>query len=129
MDSFLATLQPMLMLFVCIAVGFTIYKCKLLPENAGQTIAKLELWVFCPSLCFTTMLRYCTIETLSTHAVNVFLSSLCVLLAIAIAIPLSRLFVRENVSERGIYAYALAFANSGYLGDPVVLALFGFGLG
>lgn len=43
----------------------------------------------------------------------------------AIAITLAKLFVKENNAERGIYSYALAFANSGYVGDPIVLALFG----
>ena len=33
--------------------------------------------------------------------------------------------MRERSAERGIYAYALAFANSAYMGDPLVLALFG----
>ena len=55
MNVFLATLNPMLTLFLCIAVGFVLYKCKLLPENAGSVIAKLETWVFCPALSFMTM--------------------------------------------------------------------------
>jgi predicted permease len=41
------------------------------------------------------------------------------------AIPLARLFVRQKGTERGIYTYALAFANGGYVGDPVVQSLFG----
>lgn len=35
------------------------------------------------------------------------------------------MFVKENTPERGVYRYALAFANSGYIGDPIVLAMFG----
>ncbi len=125
METFFATITPMLTLFICIAAGFTVHKCKLLPENSGTVIAKMETWIFYPALCFTTMLRYCTIESVSTHAVNILLSALCVSLSLSISIPLSRLFVRENTPERGVFAYALAFANSGYLGDPVVQAMFG----
>jgi predicted permease len=69
--------------------------------------------------------KYCTVQTLSTHAANLALSVCGVALAMAIAIPLSRVFVREGGAERGIYAYALAFANSAYMGDPLVLSLFG----
>lgn len=125
MSVFLATLNPMLTLFLCIAIGFALYKCKILPEGSGSVIAKLETWVFCPALSFTTMLRFCTLSTIREHAINVLLGACCVSVAVAIAIPLSCLFVRKKSPERGIYRYALAIANSGYLGDPVVLSLFG----
>ena len=125
LQTFLATLNPMLMLFICIAVGFILNKCKILPENAGKVMAKLETWVFCPALSFSTMATYCTINTISAHATNIFFGVCCVALSMAIAIPLGKVFIREKTSERGIYMYALAFANGGYIGDPVVLALFG----
>lgn len=125
MTIFMAALTPMLTLFFCIAIGFLLAKTKVLPESAGKTMAKMETWIFSPALSFTTMLRYCTVDSLSTHGVNIVMASISVALAMAIAIPLAKLFVRENNAERGVYAYALAFANSGYMGDPIVLALFG----
>ncbi len=125
MVTFLATLTPMLTLFFCIAVGFVLLKAKILPESASKTMAKMETWVFCPALSFTTMLRYCTVSSLSTHGTNIIMACISVTIAMAIAIPLAKLFVKENNAERGVYSYALAFANSGYIGDPIILALFG----
>ncbi len=125
LDTFLATLSPMLTLFLCMAVGYTANKTKILPENAGKTMAKMETWIFCPALSFCTMARFCTVSTLGIHAKNILLSSIGVALALGIAIFLSRFFVKKKCAERGIYQYALAFANSGYVGDPLVLALFG----
>lgn len=125
MTAFFATLTPMLTLFLCIAVGYTAGKTRILPENAGKTLAKAETWIFCPALNFMTMVRFCTVDSIATHAVNVMLSCFGVALAVGIAILLSRAFVKEKRPERGIYAYALAFANGGYMGDPIVLALFG----
>ena len=125
MTTFFATLTPMLTLFFCIALGFLFTKTGILPDGAGKTLAKCETWIFCPALSLMTMIRFCTVDSLSVHGTNILLSSLGVLTAMLIAIPLSRLFVKENCSERGVYAYALAFANSGYMGDPIVLALFG----
>ncbi len=124
-DTFLATLNPMLTLFICIAVGFIVRKANLLPEDSGTVMAKLENWVFCPALSFATMARNCTVDSLGTHATNIVLSACGVAIAIAIAIPLACVFVKKKCPERGVYMYALAFANSGYIGDPVVLALFG----
>ena len=125
MSTFLATLNPMLMLFVCIAVGFILSKCKILPEGSGKVMAKLETWIFCPALNFTTMAYFCTVDSIGEHFINIILSSFGVLLAVGISIFLSPFFVKEKGPERGVYNYALAFANSGYMGDPIVLALFG----
>lgn len=125
MQTFLATLTPMLTLFFIIAIGFLLAKAKVLPDSAGKPMAKMETWIFCPALSFMTMVRYCTVDSLQTHGTNLLLACVSVTLAMAIAIPLSKLFVKKNTPERGVYAYALAFANSGYIGDPIVLALFG----
>ncbi len=125
MSTFLATLTPMLTLFLCITIGFTLTKTKILPDSASKVMAKLETWVFCPALGFMTMARYCTVDTLSTHAANVAMGTVTVAISLAVAIPLSCAFAKKCTSENGIYAYGLAFANSTYIGDPVVLALFG----
>ena len=125
MTTFLATLTPMLTLFLCIAVGFILTKCKILPESSSKIMAKMETWIFCPALSFMTMVRFCTVETIGEHLINIILSCVAVAFAMAIAIFLARFFIKKKSIERGVYAYALAFANGGYMGDPVVLALFG----
>ncbi len=122
---FLATLNPMLTLFICIAVGFISRKTRILPESAGSVMAKLETWIFCPALSFATMARFCTPSTIGKHAVNVLFGTVCVSIGIGLSILISRLIIRKPTPERGVYAYALAYANGGYLGDPLVLALFG----
>ncbi len=125
LETFLATLSPMLTLFICMAVGYITNKTKILPDNAGKVMAKMETWIFFPALSFCTMARNCTPTTLGTHAKNILLAGFSVVLALSISILLARFFVREKNAERGVYLYALAFANSGYVGDPLVLALFG----
>ena len=125
MELFLSTLSPMATLFFCIAIGFILSKVKIFPDSAGNILAKMETWIFCPALSFMTMVRYCTVDSFATHATNILLAGAMVLIALIIATILARFFVRENNAERGVYKYALAFANSGYVGDPIVLALFG----
>lgn len=115
----------MLTLFLCIAIGFTLRKAKILPDSAGKTMAKLVTWVFMPSLSFITLARNCTLEKLTTNATNILLSAATLALAMAIGIALSFWFVRRKSPERGVYQYALVFANCGYVGDPVIQAIFG----
>lgn len=122
---FFATATPILTLFVCIAVGFTVRKANIVDRTASKTVSKLVTWVFCPALNFSTMAKNFTVQTLSTHAANLTVAVLMVAVALLIAIPLARVFVPQKGPERGIYTYALAFANSTYMGDPVILMLFG----
>lgn len=88
-------------------------------------MAMMETWIFCPALSFMTMARYCTIDSIGDHAVNIVLAGAGVALAILLGSLLARFFAKRKSYEWGVYAYALAFANSGYMGDPIVLALFG----
>ena len=125
LSSFLATLDPMLMLFLCIAIGFVLRKTHILPENAGSVMAKLVTWVFTPALCFITLAKNCTVETLGTHLTNLLFSCCAIALVLPLAIALSFYFVKKKSLERGVYQYGLVFANHGYIGDPVVQALFG----
>ena len=125
LTTFIATLKPMLTLFLCIVIGFILKKTNILPENAGKAMSKLIAVVFYPALCFSSTARYFNVSTLKLHATNIIVSAVGLCFSIAIAILLSRLFVKEKCYARGIYQYALAFANSGYMGDPLVEAIFG----
>jgi predicted permease len=94
--TFLATLNPILVLFICIVLGFVLSKTKILPEFAGSVMAKLEVWVFCPALNFYTMAYFCTIENIGAHASSVIIASLVLCVMVPLACLLSRFFVRQN---------------------------------
>ena len=115
----------MLYLFTCIAIGFALKKANCIPEGSGPVLAKLENWVLCPALSFMTTATYFKVDNLSLHGINILLSCIVAGFALALAILLSHVFVREAIYERGVYAYALMFGNFGFVGDPLVIALFG----
>lgn len=125
LDIFLATLNPMLTLFICMLIGFVLKKTDILPANASKIMSKLIIWVFYPALSFSTMARFFTVDTIKIHASNMGMFTVGLACAVAIAFLLAPLFVKEKCYERGIYLYALTFANSGYMGDPLVQAIFG----
>ena len=125
LEAFLTTLDPMLTLFTFIAIGYIIKKLGVLPDNSATVLAKLETNVIFPALSFVTMGRNCTPDTISTHIINITLATVMMFVAIIVATLISPLFIKEKGMERGVYKYALAFANSGYVGDPLVLGMFG----
>lgn len=125
LKTFSATLTPMITLFLCIIIGFTVKKLNIISDASRKVIAKLITWVFYPALSFSTMARSFTATTLTKHLSNILLSTVALFIAIPLAIILSGLFIRKKCYERGVYQYALAFGNSGYMGDPLVDAMFG----
>lgn len=125
LNTFLAVLTPLSTLFICIGIGFALAKLGVLPKEASKTISKLVVWVFAPALSFITMARYFTVDTIAFNSVNLLLSCIMTAISVIIAIPLSRIFAKSGTYESGIYKYALAFANLGYMGDPLVLSIFG----
>lgn len=123
-DVFTATLSPMLVMFLCMVVGFVLNKKKLCPDNTTTVLSKLETYVLCPALTLSTFSRYCTPESLSAHSDLILFSALLTVLAIALAYALSPLFANKGYS-RNVYKYALAFANSGFMGNAIVPAILG----
>ena len=126
LDTFLATLNPMLTLFICIAVGFILRKTNILGDGASTVLAKLENWVFVPALNFSAMAQYFKVQTLISHASNLIFSSLSLAVSVVLTLILVGFFIKDkHAYETGVYKYALTFANSGYMGDPIILAIFG----
>ena len=125
LQAFLLTIDPILMLFLCIIIGFALRAANILPKDAGKVMAKLITWVFYPALSFTTMANYCTVDKLGQNITYILLCCCGVAIALGIAIPVGSLLAKRKPSEKGVYQYSLAFANSAYMGDPLVLALFG----
>lgn len=123
-DVFLATLSPMLVMLLCMIIGFVLNKQKLCPENTTTVLSKLETYVLCPALILRTFSKYCTVASLSEQYRMVLYSLLAVLLAILLAHGLSPFFAQKGYS-RNIYKYALAFGNFGFMGNAIVPAILG----
>lgn len=121
---FLATLTPMLTMFVCILVGFVMKKGNLVPADTGTVISKLEAFVLCPALIISTFLRNCNAAAIAQNAqLMLYCTGVCIA-ELLIAIPLSRLFYKKGYL-RNIYAYCLVVANYGFMGNAIVPVIFG----
>ncbi len=131
MDIFNLTLKQMLMMFSLILVGFLLRKKNKLPENSGTVMAKLETFIFVPALYLFTQMTKCTIETFTANASLILYGFVIVLSAIILSYPLSKCFVRkaadspDSLYQRNIYKYALTFGNYGFMGNFIVLGVWG----
>lgn len=123
--GFQATLSPILSLFLIMAIGFFLRKKKLLPEQAGTVLSKLETFLLLPALNFNTMLTRCTVETLKSDYRLIFYSLIVIFAAVVMAYVLSAFFEKKDAYMRNIYKYALTFSNYGYMGYAIVPLILG----
>lgn len=124
LNTFLATLSPMMVMVVCILIGFLLRKFRLMPENSAAVLSKLEIYVLLPARVLSSFLTYCTVESILSQYKVVLYSAVATVLAVAMGIPLARLFSKKR-DERVIYQYSLMIANFGYLGNAIVPEIMG----
>lgn len=131
MQIFISTFSQMLVIFLFLAIGFILRKKNIVSDNAPSILSKMELYVFNVALTLKNMINYCTVENFKANLDLVFYGFATILFAIAISYPLSRLFVKNSKENserkylRNIYKYALTFGNYGFMGNFIVLSIFG----
>ena len=124
MQAFIPVLNQMLFLFTCIMIGLAVNKLKLLPENADRTISKLLNYVVMPALIINSFYNNCTVENLTAYAPLILYSSIYYGLCLLIGILLGPRF-SEDKGVQGLYKYSLVITNMGFMGNALILGLFG----
>lgn len=131
MEVFNLTFTQMLMLFTLILVGFLLKKKNILSDNAGTIMSRLETYVFLPALNFSNTVTNCTVETFKENSTLILYGTILTMSAWALSYPISRLFVRKAKGnpkleyQRNVYKYALTFGNYGFMGNAIILGIFG----
>ena len=124
MQVFSSTVNQMMVLFIFMALGYFLNKAKLLPSNASVTISRLETNVLVPCLVFNTFYKYCTVQNISQKWTYIVYGIAIMAVSIAIGVILSRIFAKEDYLRK-IYNYSFAVANFSFMGNAVVLGIFG----
>ena len=124
-QAFFIVLQQMLNFFFLMLIGYLLARFKILPESARTVMSRLETYVFLPAIYFLTFSKNCTIKNLSENYYFFIFGIGFVLLALGIAVVLARLFVPTPDYQRNIFRYSFIVANYGYMGNAIVLEMFG----
>ena len=113
-------------IFIVMLVGFVIYKAGVLGDEAVRPLTSLMMNVTCPCLIISSLYSKEVSPSLLGETVSVMV---CVLLFYIISSVLTYLFVRitklGNKEDIGVYIVAVAATNSGFMGFPIVKALYG----
>lgn len=121
---FMLTLQQVLKLFVFMLIGFILHRTKTLPDETAGILSKLEVNLLLPCLTFRTFAENFTLEKLSADKEMMIIAVISTILTLIIGTLIGRHISRDHY-EQNVSIYSINCPNTGYVGTPLVLALFG----
>lgn len=124
MQVFSTTFNQMLVLFIFMALGFFLNKKKLIPNDGSVVLSKLETYLFVPCLVFSVFYKYCTVENFKEKSVYILYGTVIMAVSLIIGIFLAKVFAKDGYLRK-IYTYSFAVANFSFMGNAVVLGVFG----
>lgn len=117
-------LMQMIQLFLVIGLGYFLFKVKILDVELNKRLTTLLLTVTTPALILSSVLS--TTEYLPyTDILFVFLVGILVYIALPILGWILVKIMRIPLPQQGLYIFMTVFSNIGFMGFPVMKAIFG----
>ena len=111
-------------LFLLIAVGFVAVRCNILPSSASRHLSALMLNITLPATIFISMVRPFDPSFMKDAMIALGVTFGLILLYIVIGLAVAPVF-RVPKGRRGMWVLCCSFCNNGFMGFPVVYAIFG----
>lgn len=113
-----ALINQIVIMFILMAIGYALYRMKIIDRKGTSQMANVVIYVAYPCITLRTLMvdfdpnmirdaRFCFVFTV---------------VVTLISIPLTRLFFKK---EDGVARYGAIFSNSGFIGVPIVMGVFG----
>ncbi len=122
MELAIITARQVFILFLLICAGFVGVKTGALKKEYRRGFSDLLVYLVVPAMIINSYLTTFDTEILVNIVRTFALSVLALGLALIIAFILTR---KDKSADRPIRWFALSFSNAGYMGFPLILALFG----
>ena len=124
LEEFQTVFIQMAVLFTIMAVGYAAKKIGIMDADFDKKFSSLVLNTSLPALILASVLDA---EELPSNAeiLQTLLYSFLALILLIVAAMLLCALLRVPVGHRGVYRFMLAFANTGFLGYPVITSIFG----
>ena len=124
--DFFDVFGEMLVILAAIAAGFAANRLGYLGGETDQRISKLLLNITMPAMIVAAVITGEELPEIGTILSILEVSVVFYLLAFAFVLLVPR-FLPGTPGQKGVWRYALAFPNVGFIGYPVAVALFGEG--
>lgn len=114
----------MAMLFIYIIVGFIAARVKVIDEDVVKKINRVLMNICLPAMIISSVLNTELKMSIGDVALFFGFSVLMQIILLLIGYILSPVYVKKK-ADRGLYVFMTAFGNTGFMGIPVITALFG----
>lgn len=125
LQAFTVTLEQMLQILLFLVLGYGLNKLHIISREAEGILSRFVSLLFIPSMSLYSNMIECKLSSLAAYSSWFLYGLLFYGASILLAYPLSRWFSRDDDYQRAVYRYALAIPNTGAVGTPLMLALFG----
>ncbi len=119
-----AVISQLLILFSFIIIGYFLKKLKVVTHETSSMLSKLEVFLFCPAVNLSSFADNLNIGNIKEKSVYLILSICIIIITVFGAKLLARSFTKDSY-ERGVFSYNFTTGNYGYMGYPLVQALYG----
>ena len=110
--------MQLLTMLIYAAIGFILFKMKLIRNEGVKDIGKLLIYVIAPSAIVRSYILERTAEMTRGLVISFLLATVC----LVVSVVLSRVFYR---GKRPIEEFGCAFSNAGFIGIPLVTSVIG----
>ena len=122
--SFIDTFEEMLVLLFAIAAGYAANKLGYLDDGTNHRISSLLLNVVMPAMIVASVLTNDDLPSVAEILSVMGVALVYYALAFAFVLLVPRL-LGGTPGQMGVWRYAMAFSNVGFIGYPVAVALYG----
>lgn len=116
-------IQKIIVLFIAMIAGYICKKSKILDGKSTKSLSNMLTYITNPCLILCSLQMEYSNETLAIAA-RVFILSIAIHGIMAIVSHFTFLKNKDHKS-RSVYSFALTYANCGYMGYPIMMAIFG----
>lgn len=120
----LVTFQQVLKLFLFLLIGFLLRRFSVVPLTTSGVLSLLEVNLFLPCLTFLTFSQNFTLDKLGPNLTLMAISLVSLSLTILAGTFVGRRMSKDHYTQN-LCVYSINVPNTGYVGTPLVLALFG----
>lgn len=122
--DYVVIFNQILILFFLIILGYFARKIKMFDDRVIKGMSDLVLNITLPAMIISSMNRQFSSEILGNVLTTLIIAVVFYAVSLLIAFIFVKIFGGKS-SEKGIYKFALVFSNVGFMGYPVINAVFG----
>lgn len=116
--------NQLIQLFIIICLGYLMHKVKIIDSNFNQKGSKLIINLTMPAMILSSVLSLKERPD-SNNVITVFVASIVIYLVLPVIAFILTKLIKPATGKEGVYMFMYIFSNVGFMGFPIIDAVFG----